>query len=724
MSCICNNQGLKSFKTRGKISLPVSSENAYPNGNSLSSIIEDVTYGEDNNFINGILWGAKWTNLDETKGLTWVINWEYGSSIPEEYNYLLEPTSETISALETCMTDLGNLIQTPVTRITDPDDAVISFNFIDNSLEEVNYLGFAMPPPHSDEADYTTYKDATTLKENLYAPGNIYIAYNRSMNFQKGSFNYITIVHELGHALGLAHPHDTGGTSSIYEGVTSDFGSFGTYNANQQPYTIMTYNDLSSANVPNSGETSGFLANFGPIDVVALQFLYGANTNYKPEDNTYEMPIDQSSSYWTTIWDAGGVDTISAVNSTANVVINLQSATVAPDTTNAGVSLSLSSGLFGGFMIAKGSTIENAIGGSGSDTIIGNSEDNTIDITKGGNDIVDAKGGYDTVIVGKTRASFSITINSSTEIALNDGTNSITLRNCEKIQFSDQTVTTENLIAEFSTSFKYGAFQLRDTDATQITYIDNTTFSDPVVICGDPTYKDAEYVITRLSNISSSNFSARFVKQSQNGNDLHSNETIPYFVAENNSVLNIGSMKIVISKIDINNKTPNFTSVDLSSYGFSEAPTILAQIQTENQSENPCVNLRTTNITKDGFEIAMQEDEYTANEVTETTRATETIGFMAISKGNASLDDKTFIAGTFENQNFNPAILYFTDILSETDSPLVLTKISSYLDSNPCTYRVLASSGKAVCGFIQEETSYDSETVHTKDNIDYFVINN
>ena len=114
----------------------------------------------------------------------------------------------------------------------------------------------------------------------------------------------------------------------------------------------------------------------------------------------------------------------------------------------------------------------------------------------------------------------------------------------------------KNSIAEFSASFKYGSFQLRDTDATQITYIDSTTFSDPVVICGDPTYKDPEYVITRLSNISSSNFSARFVKHSQNGNDLHKNETIPYFVAENNSVLNIGSMIIVISKIIKNVEKP------------------------------------------------------------------------------------------------------------------------------------------------------------------------
>ena len=64
------------------------------------------------------------------------------------------------------------------------------------------------------------------------------------MDFSKGSFNYITLVHELGHAIGLAHPHDTGGMSTVFTGVTSSEGEFGDYNANLQPLTIMTYNDL------------------------------------------------------------------------------------------------------------------------------------------------------------------------------------------------------------------------------------------------------------------------------------------------------------------------------------------------------------------------------------------------------------------------------------------------------------------------------------------------
>ena len=34
-------------------------------------------------------------------------------------------------------------------------------------------------------------------------------------------------MHEVLHGLGLAHPHDTGGTSTVMQGVRSDFDDYG-----------------------------------------------------------------------------------------------------------------------------------------------------------------------------------------------------------------------------------------------------------------------------------------------------------------------------------------------------------------------------------------------------------------------------------------------------------------------------------------------------------------
>ena len=65
------------------------------------------------------------------------------------------------------------------------------------------------------------------------------------------------------HGLGLAHPHDNGGGSLIFPGVTDAFGSYGDYNLNQEIYTIMSYN-------------AGFPEQFGPTsDTVGNAYSYG-----------------------------------------------------------------------------------------------------------------------------------------------------------------------------------------------------------------------------------------------------------------------------------------------------------------------------------------------------------------------------------------------------------------------------------------------------------------
>jgi len=42
-----------------------------------------------------------------------------------------------------------------------------------------------------------------------------------------GGYGFTTILHELGHALGLGHPHDFGGDSHRLAGVSSPFNDYG-----------------------------------------------------------------------------------------------------------------------------------------------------------------------------------------------------------------------------------------------------------------------------------------------------------------------------------------------------------------------------------------------------------------------------------------------------------------------------------------------------------------
>jgi hypothetical protein len=129
----------------------------------------------------------------------------------------------------------------------------------------------------------------------------------------KGGADFGTFVHEIGHGLGLAHPHDNGGGSSVFPGVTSEFGSYGTNNLNQGIFTVMSYNEGWTAKMDPTvvGSAFGYVGGPMAFDIAAIQYLYGANTTARTGSDTDVLPdANVAGTYWTCIWDAGGNDTI------------------------------------------------------------------------------------------------------------------------------------------------------------------------------------------------------------------------------------------------------------------------------------------------------------------------------------------------------------------------------------------------------------------------------
>ena len=68
---------------------------------------------------------------------------------------------------------------------------------------------------------------------------------------EPGSYYYLTYIHELGHAMGLAHPHNGGSfgwngyESALFPGVGEGAeSSGGDFDNNSTPWTVMTYNEL------------------------------------------------------------------------------------------------------------------------------------------------------------------------------------------------------------------------------------------------------------------------------------------------------------------------------------------------------------------------------------------------------------------------------------------------------------------------------------------------
>jgi Ca2+-binding RTX toxin-like protein len=282
---------------------------------------------------------------------------------------------------------------------------------------------------------------------------------NHPESLDPGGFSYAVVLHEFGHAHGLAHPHDHGGGSDIMLGVTASQGSYGIYNLNQGVYTVMSYNDGWPLD-PDGHRTfsastlgSGWSQTLSPFDIAALQERYGVHAN-NTGDNVYTIADNQADASYQAIWDTGGNDTI-AYTGTRDAQIDLLAATLDYSPTGGGV-VSFAHGVFGGYTIAHNVVIENATGGSGNDVLLGNSaanvltgndgndsligrEGNDLLVGGAGNDSLTGSDGVDTATFAGSAA--GVTVNLATGTASGEGSDTLnTVENVIGSAFQDRII--------------------------------------------------------------------------------------------------------------------------------------------------------------------------------------------------------------------------------------------------------------------------------------------
>lgn len=268
-------------------------------------------------------------------------------------------------------------------------------------------------------------------------------------NFQSGGSGFELLMHELGHGVGLAHPHDGGGgfQPKPYPGINpieKDWRDMGDNNLNQGIWSTMSYNDGWAKNADGSATGVGLAADksYGyqstpmAFDVAALQFLYGANLQYHTGNDTYALT--QSNASWVCIWDAGGIDTISNEGGAIASSINLNQAPLT-NSAHGGGYVSANQQIAGGYTIANGAAIENATGGNAADSLIGNALRNAL---KGnaGNDQLDGQAGIDIGMYSAARGNYSISreISGNARVVDNTGVEGAdALVSVERLHFTD-----------------------------------------------------------------------------------------------------------------------------------------------------------------------------------------------------------------------------------------------------------------------------------------------
>lgn len=182
---------------------------------------------------------------------------------------------------------------------------------------------------------------------------------------QPGDAGRHTLIHELGHAMGLTHP---GNYNGILDRSKIDS------HEDSQSHSVMSYRGERTT-YANHG---GFRASAPQLDdIYAYQSKYGVNHQTRKDDTTYGFNSNTGRDFLSVntkhdkmvaaIWDGGGNDTLDFSGYSQDQKISLEEGT-----------FSDVGGLKGNVSIAYGATIENAKGGTGNDWLVGNAANNEL----------------------------------------------------------------------------------------------------------------------------------------------------------------------------------------------------------------------------------------------------------------------------------------------------------------------------------------------------------
>ena len=288
-----------------------------------------------------------------------------------------------------------------------------------NNQTEKNSLGYAYTP------------------ETNFIGGDIFISNHPSNEtLSEGTEGALTLVHELGHALGLKHPHEEA------EGMV--------------PVSVLPREEDTVANTVMSYEETtleNFKFEFNHLDIAALQYIYGPNPNTRASDDIYEISPTQANF----IWDGAGVDTIDASNLESGVTLHLT-----PGFHDfVGESAASIVTAPGQITVNFGTTIENVIGSAFNDALFGNAHTNVI-MGNGGSDTIDGGDDVDVALYAESLSAITLSSNKEDdsviwEITLANGDKD-TLVNIERLSFNDTRVALDLDGNAGSTAKLLGAF--------------------------------------------------------------------------------------------------------------------------------------------------------------------------------------------------------------------------------------------------------------------------
>ena len=324
---------------------------------------------------------------------------------------------------------------------------IFDFKFVEsNNPSALNTFTFA----NNIQSDSAAYAQ---LPSKYFFGSDIFIDKSDGIDkFSDGTYGALTLIHEIGHALGLKHPFAGKDNVTPYLPTAE----------NKTLWTLMSYE--------SSPDQYSF--NFSPLDIAALQYIYGPSTKARTGNDNYA--ISQNS--YNFIWDGAGNDTLDASVLTQGATLYMTpgywsfvGSARASTITSAGQAT-----------VNFGTVLENLIGSAFADNLHGNDVNNVINggagndqITGGGgNDNIDGGIGIDIAIFSGASKGYKISTEATSVLvtgdAITDGID--TLLNIERIRFSDKSIAID-LNGNAGISAKVIGAVLGKTQVQNLTYV-------------------------------------------------------------------------------------------------------------------------------------------------------------------------------------------------------------------------------------------------------------
>ncbi|MEM9557228.1 MAG: Ig-like domain-containing protein [Acidobacteriota bacterium] len=247
------------------------------------------------------------------------------------------------------------------------------------------------------------------------------------------------------------------------------------------------------------------------------------------------------------------------------------------------------------------------------------------------------------------------------------------------------------------------------------TVILNRSYMDPIVIAQTVSQNGTDTSVVRITSVQSDRFTF-FVDEAPDRDGPHTNETVGYLVVEagawtlaDGSTVRAG--KRVVSTTVGHLVTNQWTTVNFGGT-FQGVPLAFSQVQTNNDPS--WVKTRHLSVATSSMRLSLEEEEASS-----IPHGAETVGWIAFEPGSGSWSGRPYRASRTGNSVTDA---FSTITWSAIGSPRLFAAMSTYDGGHNASLRYTALTTSSAQVRVEEDTTFDTETAHTTEVVDYLVL--